>query len=111
MAVFDPLTPFRYVALAEGVSYVVLVVIGMPLKYLAGHPEVVEVTGWMHGLLFMAYIALGAYAAVDEEWTMRFGAWAFAASLVPGGTFVLDRYLGPEAIETRTSTSRSASDG
>jgi integral membrane protein len=101
--VHDPLTRFRYVALAEGVSYVVLVFVGMPLKYLAGRPSVVEVTGWIHGVLFICYLLFGLQVALDESWSMRFSAWAFVASLVPGGTFVLDHYLRSD-VEVRTST-------
>lgn len=98
---FDSLTRFRYVALAEGLSYVVLVFIGMPLKYLADQPATVEVVGWIHGLLFIAYVVLGLQAAADEGWTGRFMGWAFAAALVPGGTFWLDRYLRDEAGSDR----------
>ena len=89
----DSLTRFRIVALAEGLSYVVLVFIGMPLKYLADQPGTVEVVGWIHGFLFIAYLLLGVMAAADEEWSKRFMGWAFAAAMVPGGTFYLDRYL------------------
>ena len=91
-----PLGQFRLVALAEGVSYVVLVGIGMPLKYLADLPETVLVVGWMHGVLFMLYMALLARVV----WTLRWGlvriAQAVVASLVPGGTFVLDLSLRKE---------------
>lgn len=89
----DSLTRFRIVALAEGLSYVILVFIGMPLKYMADQPGTVEVVGWIHGFLFIAYLVLGVQAAVDEEWSRAFGGWAFLASLIPGGTFVLDHYL------------------
>ena len=87
------LAAFRVVAIAEGISYVVLVGIGMPLKYMAGQPMTVEVVGWIHGLLFISYLITGALAYVDQEWSPSFGAGAFVASLVPGGTFVLDRRL------------------
>lgn len=100
----DSLKRFRFVALAEGLSYVVLVFIGMPLKYLAGQPETVEIVGWIHGSLFVAYVILGVQAAADEDWTRQFAAWAFAASLVPGGTFWLDRYLRAGSdVEPQTS--------
>lgn len=102
----DPLSRFRFVALAEGLSYVVLVFIGMPLKYLADQPGTVEVVGWIHGLLFIAYLVLGVQAAADEQWSRRFMGWAFAAALVPGGTFWLDRYLrdGAAAEASRLGT-------
>jgi len=89
----DALARFRFVAIAEGISYVVLVFIGMPLKYLAGAPGTVEVVGWIHGILFIGYVVLGARTAADRDWSARWTGWAFAAALVPGGTFWLDRYL------------------
>lgn len=92
----DSLTRFRIVALAEGLSYVILVFIGMPLKYMADQPGTVEIVGWIHGFLFIAYLVLGVQAAVDEDWSRAFGGWVLLASLIPGGTFVLDRYLRKE---------------
>jgi len=89
----DALTQFRIVAVAEGLSYVVLVFIGMPLKYMAGQPATVEIVGWIHGLLFVLYVILGTLAWAEEEWSRRFAGWAFAASLVPGGTFWLEHEL------------------
>ena len=95
----DSLTRFRFVAIAEGISYVVLVFIGMPLKYLADQPLTVEIVGWIHGILFISYLILGTQAAADEKWSLRFVAIAFAAALVPGGTFWLDRHLRPDPDE------------
>lgn len=99
----NPLTRFRYVALAEGLSYVILVFIGMPLKYLADQPATVEVVGWIHGALFIAYCILLVQAAADRQWSRRFMAWAFGASLVPGGTFWLDQYLRDDALAGESS--------
>ena len=101
---FDPLGRFRAVALAEGLSYVVLVFVGMPLKYLAGEPATVEVTGWIHGLLFISYVILGVQVAAERDWTLRFRAWAFAAAMVPGGTFWLDRHLRNESTEASSAS-------
>lgn len=92
----DTLQRFRIFAISEGVSYVLLVFIGMPLKYLAGQPLMVEIVGWIHGVLFMAYLFAGVSAAAEYEWSRRFCGWAFLAALVPGGTFVLDRNLRDE---------------
>ena len=84
---------FRKVALTEGVSYLILLFIAMPLKYWADIPEVVTVVGWAHGVLFMAYVVtmLGAWKA--GRWSFLFAVWAFVASLIPGGTFILDKQL------------------
>ena len=46
----------RVIGILEGVSYLVLLGIAMPLKYIYAIPEAVKFTGWAHGVLFMAYI-------------------------------------------------------
>lgn len=100
---FNPLPRFRIVAIAEGISYVVLVGIGMPLKYLADKPGTVEVVGWIHGVLFITYVLFGIAAAAEGDWSKRFMAGAFVAALVPGGTFLLDRYLRPSTDASSSS--------
>lgn len=84
---------FRIVAFAEGVSLIVLVGIAVPLKYLAGVHEATLIPGWIHGVLFLLYLVAGVQVAADEEWSPALIAGAFFASLVPGGTFLLDRKL------------------
>ncbi len=65
----------------------------MPLKYLAGHPEVVMVVGWIHGLLFILY-SLSILAVLNStDWGLGRGAVAFFAGLVPFGPFIHDRHL------------------
>lgn len=90
------LTRFRWIAIAEGISYVVLLFIAMPLKYGFDMPLAVKYVGWAHGVLFMAYVAAEALAAWEQRWTMVFAAAAFLASLIPFGTFVLDWHLRKE---------------
>ena len=82
---------FRKIAFAEGVSFLVLLLIAMPLKYFANLPMAVTVVGGLHGALFVAFIIL-AYL-VKEEYKKNFG-WmikAFLASIIPFGTFVMDK--------------------
>lgn len=84
---------FRLVALLEGISYLVLLGIAMPLKYWAGIPEVVKVVGWAHGALFVAYMVTLLAAAIQRHWGMGLISMAFIASLIPFGTFYLDRQI------------------
>lgn len=93
------LTRFRYIAIAEGISFLALLLITMPLKYAMEMPMPNKVVGMAHGVLFIAYIVLGIQAATDEEWSPKFMLLAFVASLVPGGTFWLDRKLKPKVAE------------
>jgi integral membrane protein len=92
-----PLGRFRAVALLEGLSFVVLLFIAMPLKYLAGMPLAVKVVGMAHGVLFLLYIPSLIEVAVVHRWSLLRGVVAFAASLVPFGTFVLEATLRREA--------------
>ena len=84
---------FRRIAIAEGISFLVLLLVAMPLKYLAGLPLMVKLVGWAHGVLFVAFIALAL--AVKALLRKNFG-WlvkAFIASLLPAGTFVLENNM------------------
>lgn len=90
------ITWFRRVAIAEGISFLVLLLIAMPLKYFAGLPEAVKIVGWVHGVLFVAFLAL-AYevkTVVNENFTWLIK--AFIASLLPFGTFVFDKQFAKE---------------
>jgi integral membrane protein len=91
----------RVIGLAEGVSYLVLLGIAMPLKYAAKMPMPVKIVGWIHGLLFILFIAALVHAAVSARWKLIRVATAFIASLLPFGTFVLDKSLQREEREGR----------
>ncbi len=82
---------FRKVAFAEGVSFLVLLLVAMPLKYLANLPMAVTVVGGLHGILFVAFIVL-AYMVKEEhnknfKWMLKAG----LASIIPFGTFYMDK--------------------
>ena len=49
---------FRIIALAEGISFLTLLFVAMPMKYFMGMPEVVRVVGSIHGGLFLLYVGL-----------------------------------------------------
>jgi len=89
---------FRLIGITEGISYLLLLGIAMPLKYLAGMPLAVKYTGWVHGLLFILYVAALIHVAFDKRWPLTRVVLAFAASLVPFGTFLLDDRLRKEEV-------------
>lgn len=81
---------FRKIAFAEGVSFLVLLLVAMPLKYFANKPMAVTIVGGLHGLLFVAFIIMAW--EVKREYKKDWG-WlikSFIASLVPFGTFWMD---------------------
>jgi integral membrane protein len=84
---------FRMIALAEGCSFLILLCIAMPMKYFMGMPEVVRVVGSIHGGLFLLYVGLLAIIHVRQRWPFMFSLYAFVASIIPFGTFVLDKHL------------------
>lgn len=88
---------FRVVAFWEGLSFLLLLLVAMPLKYALNMPQAVRVVGMAHGILFVAYLATLASAAIEHRWGVKRLAMALLASLVPGGTFWLDAQLRREA--------------
>ena len=86
----------RIVAFLEGMSFLVLLFVAMPLKYMLGLPIAVRVVGSIHGLLFVMFVAALVRVAFARRWPLRRSALAFGASCVPFGTFVLDRVLARE---------------
>ena len=80
----------RLIGWAEGVSFLLLLGIAMPLKYLAGQPEAVRVVGMAHGVLFLLYLAAGLQATVEHGWRRSRLGWIMLASLLPAGPFVVD---------------------
>lgn len=85
------ITLLRYVGISEGISFLVLLLIAMPLKYYFGWPMAVSIVGWMHGVLFMAYILAVFLAIKGMRWNWFSTGVALAASFIPAATFVLDK--------------------
>lgn len=97
-----PLSRLRLVGLLEGLSFLVLLLVAMPLKYLAGEPQAVRVVGMAHGVLFLLYLLCLVPVALDHRWGWRRVGFAVLASLVPAGPFVFDaRVLKPLATVKR----------
>ena len=88
---------FRFIAILEGISFLILLFIAMPLKYVAGKPEFVKYVGWAHGVLFVLYLIFLLQAWTKQQWKFGKVIKAFVASLLPFGTFVMDKQLKTEA--------------
>ena len=82
---------FRVVALAEGLSYIALLFIAMPLKYKMDMPIAVSVVGMIHGILFIAYIITAIPLFTKLKWDVERLPAVIGAALIPFGTFWLDR--------------------
>ena len=83
----------RILGYLEGLSYLVLLGICMPLKYWAEIPGPTYYAGMAHGMLFIAYCMWIVIAAFEHKWRLSKIALAFIASLLPFGPFVADAKL------------------
>ena len=92
----NKLTWLRRAGIAEGISFLVLLGIAMPVKYLLKEPMVVTVVGWIHGVLFIAFLFLAWEYKTDRNKSFKWFALAFIASIVPTGTFFFDKKLKEE---------------
>jgi integral membrane protein len=90
----------RVIGFIEGISYMLLVGIAMPLKYFAGLPMAVTIVGGLHGLLFVVYCLAVLNVWQVRKWGFVRTALAFAVSLVPIGTFLFDPSLKREQLES-----------
>lgn len=89
----DSLKLFVTIGTLEGISYLVLLLIAMPLKYWADMPTAVRIVGMAHGLLFLAYVGHGFYLTLRYKWPWSWFLGIFIASLLPCGPFIMDRWI------------------
>jgi len=97
----SPERRFHWVAYAEGASFLILLLIAMPLKYWAGLPMAVRVVGLSHGVLFVAYVVLICEALGAGRFSLRTAGLAFLASLLPFGPFVFAQLFFARAQKHR----------
>lgn len=83
----------RAVSLTEGVSYLLLLLVAMPLKYIWDLPWAVKYVGWAHGLLFIALGVMILLAMLRASLPFKLAVIVGIASLLPAGPFFADRLL------------------
>ena len=86
----------RIIGLLEGTSFLILLGVAMPLKYMAGMPQAVRVAGSAHGLLFLLYAGAAVAVSSEYNWPFKRLATALIAAVLPLGTFVFDKSLARE---------------
>jgi len=82
---------FRIVAFLEGVSYILLMTVGLYFKYQLNDASYVQLLGMPHGLLFVLYIIIAYLLREDEKWDTKDFSIVLLASIIPFGTFYMDR--------------------
>ena len=81
---------FRLIALLEGLSFIFLVFLGMPLKYLYGNEMLVKILGMPHGILFVIYVLTAILFKNKLELNIKELLIVLIASVIPFGTFYID---------------------
>jgi len=84
---------FRLIAFVEGLSYLVLLFVAMPMKYLGGMETAVRFPGMMHGGLFVLFAFLLLQVWIEYRWSFKKATAAFLWSLVPFGSFYFDKKI------------------
>lgn len=95
------LSRFRIVSFLEGLSYIFLLFVAMPLKHFLGLDEVVRYTGWVHGLLFISLIYGLVEITMFEKWSAKRFILGFVCALLPFGPFYFDWKLKKELEEAK----------
>ncbi|MCE9596987.1 MAG: DUF3817 domain-containing protein [Spirochaetia bacterium] len=90
MTLSTPLGRLRIIGLVEGISFLLLLFVAMPLKYMFGMPQFVRFVGMAHGILFLIYILCLLQATLAYSWSWIRSLLLFVSTLVPFGTFVAD---------------------
>lgn len=84
---------FKKVGILEAISFLLLLFIAMPMKYMMDFPLMVKYVGWAHGVLFIAYIAMLIITADEQKWTFKWVFFGFVAALIPFGPFIFHKRL------------------
>lgn len=80
----------RLVGFVEGLSYIILLGIAMPFKYLGDDPSWVKAMGPIHGILFVLFIFNIFVAGAKHEWSFGTKSKLLLASIVPFANFYVD---------------------
>tara|TARA_B100000965_G_scaffold190796_1_gene159256 strand:+ start:128 stop:421 length:294 start_codon:yes stop_codon:yes gene_type:complete len=83
----------RIIGLIEGISYLILLLVAMPLKYLADSPQMVTWTGSIHGALFVIYALALLQVTIVKSWSIWTASIPFIAAMVPFGPFIIDGWI------------------
>jgi integral membrane protein len=101
-----PVDRLRFIAFWEGISFLLLLVVAMPLKYFAGWPLGVRVVGMAHGILFVLYVGATVMAARSGRWSLGRTALVLVASVLPAGPFIVDAKILSSAGKSQTGSER-----
>ncbi|MDB6003963.1 MAG: hypothetical protein JWR15_950 [Prosthecobacter sp.] len=99
-----PVSFLRTVTLLEAISFLILLLVAMPLKYAWGMPVAVKIVGMTHGVLFVLFCIALYRVMMQTNWPFKRAALVFIASLLPFAPFFIDRRMRAWAAEDSTQT-------
>ena len=82
---------FRTLSILEGISFLIILFITMPLKYILSMGIPNKIVGMVHGLLFIAYIIFAIFLKVEKNWDVKKTAIILICSVIPFGTFWMEK--------------------
>ena len=85
-----PIGRFRIVSLLEGVSFILLMGVAVPAKYVFDNPALIMPVGLVHGILFLLFLAFAIWAIVIYKWKIKTSFLVLLSSVIPFGTFYID---------------------
>lgn len=94
------LNRLRVISIVEAVSYLILLGVAMPLKYVWGEPLAVRIVGMTHGVLFCVFCVALLHSTIVQRWTLKPPFWIFMASLVPFAPIWVEKWLATQQPQT-----------
>ncbi|MBE15054.1 MAG: DUF3817 domain-containing protein [Dokdonia sp.] len=85
------LKSFRWISILEGVSFLLILFVTMPLKYIWDNGDPNKVIGMAHGFLFLAYIVMAIMIKNERHWSNKTLGIVLVCSIIPFGTFWMDK--------------------
>lgn len=82
---------FRIISFLEGISYLLLLFVAVPIKYFLVDESYVKILGMPHGILFLGYIVLAISIRKKMKWNLKTFLTVLFASIIPFGTFYIDK--------------------
>jgi integral membrane protein len=84
----------RIIAFLEGISFLIILFVTMPMKYYFNLPQGNKIIGTLHGALFIIYILMTLNVHFEQKWKLTKTTWkVLLASIVPFGTFWIDNKI------------------
>jgi integral membrane protein len=80
----------------EGWSYLILLFIAMPLKYMFDFPIATKIIGMIHGGLFIWFLVVLYNFHIESQRGIKVTILGFISSLIPFGTFFFNKQLSNE---------------